>query len=32
MEHCTLPTLSAVKTTIAKNGKNSETGKLCIDS
>ena len=42
MKHCTLPTLLAVKTTIlptvpsraavpAKNGKNSETGKVCID-
>ena len=35
MKHCTLPTLLAVKTTIlptvpAKNGKNSETGKVCI--
>ena len=39
MKHCTLPTLLAVKTTIllpcraavpAKNGKNSDTGKVCI--
>ena len=35
MKHCTLPTLLAVKTTIlptvpAKNGKSSETGKVCI--
>ena len=41
MKHCTLPTLLAVKTTIlptvlssraGKNGKNSETGKVCIAS
>ena len=35
MKHCTLPTLLAVKTTFlptvpAKNGKNSETGKVSI--
>ena len=35
MKHCTLPGLLAVKTTFlpivpAKNGKNSETGKVCI--
>ena len=32
MKHCTLPTLLAVKTILlpAKNGKNSETGKVCI--
>ena len=36
MKHIALPTLLAVKTTIlptvpAKNSKNSETGKVCID-
>ena len=36
MKHCTLPTLLAVKMTIlptvpAKNDKNSETGKVCIE-